>query len=36
MAYIFVDFGAFLRFVVSEVGRLVDTEGYFEECGYIE
>jgi hypothetical protein len=36
MACIFVDFGAFLRFAVSEVGGLVDAKGYFEECGYIE
>jgi transposase len=35
MAYLFVDFGAFIAYAVSEFIE-VDTAGYFKNCGYFE
>jgi hypothetical protein len=35
MAYLFVDFGAFMAYAVSEFME-VDAAGYFEDCGYFE
>jgi transposase len=35
MATLFVDFGAFLAYAVSEVGDM-DMVGYFKYCGYID
>jgi hypothetical protein len=36
IAYLFIDFGTFIAYIVKEVSIAVDVEGYFEKYGYIE